>query len=592
MEQGDMEKNDKAATTDEPQLNYRGVKAMPFIIGNETFEKLGTIGTSTNLLVYLTTVFNMNSITATLLINIFNGTTNFAPLLGAFLCDTYFGRYNTLGFASVASFLGMLVLCLTAAIAKLHPPHCGTKEIGNCPGPTPWQMTFLLSSLGLLVVGAGGIRPCNLAFGADQFNPNTESGKRGISSFFNWYYFTYTFAMMVSLTFIVYVQSNVSWAWGLAIPTFLMLLSCVLFFVGTRIYVILKPEGSPLASIVQVIAAAVKKRQLKLPEQPWLSLFNHIPTITINSKLPYTDQFRFLDKAAIITLEDQVKSDGSAANPWRLCSMQQVEQVKCLVRVIPIWVSGSIYYVVIVQQQTYVVFQALQFDRRLGNTNFNIPAASYIIFTMLALTIWIPVYDRIIVPTLRRFTGKEGGITVLQKMGAGMVLAIITMIVSALVEERRRTLAITKPVGIDPRRGAISSLSGMWLIPQLSLVGLSEAFTVIGEVEFYYKQFPENMRSIGGSFLFAGFALSSYFSSFLVSVIHRTTSGAATGQWLPQDLNKGRLDYFYYLIAAIEVVNLGYFIICAKWYKYKGSGTSVHEVDMGKMQSEKEKPLV
>nr|XP_023905866.1 protein NRT1/ PTR FAMILY 2.11-like [Quercus suber]POF19226.1 protein nrt1/ ptr family 2.11 [Quercus suber] len=587
-----MEKNKKAVTTDEPQINYRGVKAMPFVIGNETFEKLGTLGTSTNLLVYFTTVFNMKSISATLLINIFNGTTNFATLLGAFLCDTYFGRYNTLGFASVASVSGMLVLCLTAAIAKLHPPHCETKEIGNCPGPTPWQMAFLLSSLGLLVVGAGGIRPCNLAFGADQFNPNTESGKRGISSFFNWYYFTYTFAMMVSLTFIVYVQSNVSWAWGLTIPTFLMLLSCVLFFIGTRIYVILKPEGSPLESIVQVIVAAVKKRQLKLPEQPWLSLFNHIPTSTINSKLPYTDQFRFLDKAAIRTPEDQLKTDGSAANPWRLCSMQQVEQVKCVMRVIPIWVSASVYYIVLVQQQTYAIFQALQFDRHLGNTNFDIPAASYTVFNMLALTIWIPIYDRIIVPILRRFTGKEGGITVLQKMGVGMVLAIITMLVSAVVEERRRTLALTKPVGIDPRRGAISSLSGMWLVPQLSLVGLSEAFTVIAGVEFYYKQFPENMRSIGASFLFVGFAVSNYLSSFLVSVVHRTTSGAATGQWLPQDLNKGRLDYFYYLIAAIEVVNFGYFIMCAKWYKYKGIGTSVHEVDIGKMQSEKEKPLV
>ena len=30
-----MEKNDKAATTDEPQLNYRGIKAMPFVIGNK-----------------------------------------------------------------------------------------------------------------------------------------------------------------------------------------------------------------------------------------------------------------------------------------------------------------------------------------------------------------------------------------------------------------------------------------------------------------------------------------------------------------------------------------------------------------------------
>nr|GMC74340.1 protein NRT1/ PTR FAMILY 2.11-like [Ipomoea batatas] len=85
--------------------NYRGIKAMPFVIGNETFEKLGTIGTSSNLLVYLTTVFNMKSITATNLINIFNGTCNFGTLLGAFLCDTYLGRYKTLGIASISSFL-------------------------------------------------------------------------------------------------------------------------------------------------------------------------------------------------------------------------------------------------------------------------------------------------------------------------------------------------------------------------------------------------------------------------------------------------------------------------------------------------------
>lgn len=184
----------------------------------------------------------------------------------------------------------MLVLTLTAAISKLHPPHCGPS--GPCSGPTSWQMAFLLSGLGFLVVGAGGIRPCNLAFGADQFNPNTESGKKGINSFFNWYYFTFTFAMMVSLTIIVYVQTNVSWAWGLAIPAFLMFLSCAMFFMGSKIYVKVKPDGSPLTSAARVIVTAVKKRRLQSPEQPWFSLYNHIPTSSINSKIPYTDQFR------------------------------------------------------------------------------------------------------------------------------------------------------------------------------------------------------------------------------------------------------------------------------------------------------------
>lgn len=593
-----MEKNEKAHTINglennhreamektEPEINYRGIKAMPFIIGNETFEKLGAIGTLSNLLVYLTTVFNMKSIAATTIINVFNGTTNFATLLGAFVCDTYFGRYKTLGFATVASFMGLLLIALTAAIPKLHPPHCG-KEETSCIGPTPWQMAFLLSGFGSLIIGAGGIRPCNLAFGADQFNPNTESGKKGINSFFNWYFFTFTFAQMVSLTIIVYVQTDISWAIGLAIPTILMFISGILFFTGSRIYVKVKASGSPMTSVVQVIVVAIKKRRLKLSEHPLESMFDYISPKSINSKLPYTSQFRFLDKAAIITPEDQVNLDGSAANPWRLCSMQQVEEVKCLVRVIPIWSSAIIYYVAIVQQQTFVVFQALQSDRRLGS--FKIPAASYVVFLMLGLTLWIPIYDRIIVPSLQKITGKEGGITILQRMGIGIFLSIITMLLSAFIEERRRNLALTRPsVGVEPRRGDISSFSGLWLIPQLTLAGLAEAFTSIGQVEFYYKQFPENMRSIGGSLFYCGMAMSSYLSSFLVSIVHRTTTKAATGNWLTEDLNKGRLDYFYYLIAALGVLNLGYFLVCAKWYKYKGTSSSAPEIGMETRQQEK-----
>ncbi|KAK6123267.1 hypothetical protein DH2020_042995 [Rehmannia glutinosa] len=277
---------------DEPEINYRGVKAMPFIIGNETFEKLGAIGTLSNLQVYLTTVFNMKRINATTLLSVFNGTTNLATLLGAYLCDTYFGRYKTLGFGSFASFLGLLVITLTAVFKNLHPPHCGLDD-AHCVGPTPPQTTFLLAGFGLMILGAGAIRPCNLAFGADQFNPNTVSGKRGIDSFFNWYFFTLTFAQMVSVTLVVYVQSDVSWPIGLGIPTVFMLISCFLFFMGTKIYVMVAPEGSPLTSIVQVAVVAAKKRRLKSPEQPWLSLFNYTPVKSINSRLSYTEQFRY-----------------------------------------------------------------------------------------------------------------------------------------------------------------------------------------------------------------------------------------------------------------------------------------------------------
>ncbi|GLT52062.1 hypothetical protein SLA2020_254240 [Shorea laevis] len=508
-----MEKSDK-----EEEINYGGWKVMPFIIGNETFERLGAIGTLANLLIYLTTVFNLKSITAATMINIFNGTTNFGTLIGAFLCDTYFGRYKTLGFAICASFVGLLTIQLTAAIPDLHPSHCGAQESSRCKGPTAGQTVFLLTGLGLVAVGASGIRPCNLAFGADQFNPKIES----------------------------------------------------VYFMGSKAYVKVKATGSPMTSVAQVLIVSIKKRKLNPPDQPSLSLFNYIPPKSINSELPYTDHFRFIDKAAILTPQDQINPNGSPADPWRLCSLQQVEEAKCLFRVFPIWASAILYYIVIVQQNTYGVFQAVQADRRLGSSHFQIPAATFTVFVMLGMTIFIPIYDRILVPFLRRLTGKEGGITILQRIGIGIFLSVVSMLVSAFVEERRRTIAITRPtLGFVPRKGAISPMSGLWLIPQFTLAGLAEGSATIGLVEFYYKQFPENMRSIAGSLFFCNMASSSYLSSLFIAIVHRATKRTATGDWLPEDLNKGRLDYFYYMIAGLGVLNMGYFLVCAKWYKYK-----------------------
>ncbi|KAL4584020.1 hypothetical protein LXL04_008610 [Taraxacum kok-saghyz] len=570
------------------ELNYRGVRAMPYVIGNETFEKLGTIGTSTNLLVYLTTIFNMKSITATNLINVFTGTCNFGTLGGAFLSDTYFGRYKVLGFASISSFLGMLVLTLTAAVTKLHPPHCVESP---CTGATSWQMAFLLAGFLFLIIGASGIRPCNLAFGADQFNPNTESGQRGIASFFNWYYFTFTFAMMVSLTVIVYVQADINWAIGLAIPTLLMFFSCAVFFWGSSIYVKVLPDGSPITSIFQVLVANFKKRDLAFPDEPETSLFNHVSLKSINSKLPYSKQLRFLNKAAIVTPNDKINADGSSGNRWTLCSIQQIEEVKCVIKTVPVWTSLIIYNVSLNQMQTYTVFQALQSDRRLKPGSFQVPAASYTVFQMLALTIWIPVYDQIVVPFLRRITKKPQGISLLQRIGVGAGLAIVTMVVAALVETKRRDEALSKPtVGFEKGKGAISSMSGYWLIFQLVIAGLSEAFTIIGFVEFFYKQFPENMRSFAGSFLFCGMGTSSYLSSFLISVVHRTTSEGGDGSrnWLAEDLNEAKLDYFYYLCTGLEVFNFIYYLIVAKWYKYKGTGDEgVDDVPLEDMPTQK-----
>ncbi|XP_059648898.1 protein NRT1/ PTR FAMILY 2.13-like [Cornus florida] len=551
-----------------------GWKSMPFVLGNETFERLATIGLLGNFLVFLMTQFHMDQASAASLLNIWSGVTNFAPLLGAFICDAYVGRFLTIAVSSFASLLGMVTLTLIVWISKLHPPPCTPQEVqlDRCKGPTTLHLGVLVIGLGLLSIGTGGIRPCSLPFGVDQFDATTDEGRKGINSFFNWYYATFTLVMLIALTVVVYIQDSVSWVWGFGIPTMLMCCSIVLFFWGTKMYVHVKPEGSVFSGIAQGVVAAYKKRHVKLPVDGEADGVFYDPPLaeTIVTKLPLTNQFRFLNKAAMI-MEGEVKADGSPTNQWRLCSIQQIEEVKCLIKIVPVWASGIICFTAIAQQATFTISQALKMDRHLG-PNFQIPPGSLVVISMVTVGLWIPFYDRVAVPYLRKITKLEGGITLLQRIGIGIVFSILSMVVAGLIEQMRRTYARshTRPNGVAP-------MSVMWLAPQLVLMGFAEAFNIIGQIEFYYKEFPENMRSVANSLFFCTVAGANYLSSFLITIVHGVTGKHGRPDWLAKDINAGKVDYFYFLIAGMGVLNLIYFLVVARRYNYKSSPQIIEE---------------
>lgn len=559
----------KTSTTSVLAKKPGGWKAMPFILGNETFERLAAFGLFANFMVYLTREFHLDQVNAANILNIWSGITNFCPLLGAFISDAYVGRFKTIAFASFSSLLGMVVVTLTACLPELHPPPCSPQQqsLNKCVKSSTPHLGVLLTGLCLLSIGSAGIRPCSIPFGVDQFDPTTDEGKKGINSFFNWYYTTFTVVLLITQTVVVYIQDSVSWKIGFAIPTICMLCSVILFFVGTKIYVHLKPEGSIFSSIAQVIVAAYKKRKVEVPSEKHVDgVFYDPPLIgtQVLSKLPLTNQFRGLNKAAVI-IEGELNPDGSRANKWRLVSIQQVEEVKCLVRIFPIWAAGILGFTSMAQQGTFIVSQALKMDRHLG-PKFQIPAGSLGVISFITIGVWVPFYDRIMVPALRRVTKHEGGITLLQRIGIGMVFSILSMVVAALVERVRRDLANANPspLGIAP-------MSVLWLAPQLVLMGLCEAFNVIGQIEFYNRQFPEHMRSMANALFSCSFAGASYVSSIIVTSVHHATRTRSHPDWLTNDINAGRLDYFYYLVAGIGVLNMIYFLYVAQRYQYKGS---------------------
>ncbi|KAG8376351.1 hypothetical protein BUALT_Bualt09G0054100 [Buddleja alternifolia] len=118
-------------------------------------------------------------------------------------------------------------------------------------------------------------------------------------------------------------------------------------------------------------------------------------------KLPLFHNYRYLNKACIIrNREKELKADGSASDPWSLCSALQVVVLKSLIELLPMWSTG-IMIAVTISQHTFPMLQTSTLNRCVIE-NFDIPLASFGLFGILTLTIWLTLYDRVLVPRLSK----------------------------------------------------------------------------------------------------------------------------------------------------------------------------------------------
>ncbi|KAL9241729.1 hypothetical protein vseg_015804 [Gypsophila vaccaria] len=528
-------------------------RACPFILGTECCERLAFFGIFLNLVTYLTQKMHEGNVSAARNVNIWTGTCSLTPLVGAFLADAYWGRYRTIGIFSLIYIIGMCILTLSASVPAFKPPEC----VGSvCPTATQGQYALLFGGLYLIAVGTGGIKPCVSPLGADQFDDTDpyETVKKG--SFFNWFYFSLSIGSLVASTFIVWIQENVGWGLGFGIPALFMGIAAVSFLSGTRMYRFRRPGGSPLTRICQVIVASLQKRKLDVPQDVSLlyEISDQHSAIAGSRKLEHTEELKFLDKACVIS--DSEKASAVSSDPWKLCTVTQVEELKILIRMLPIWATGFIYSAVYIQMSTIFVEQGTVMDRTFGS--LTIPAASLSTFLTISVLVLVPLYDKLLVPIARRFTNRRKGISELQRMGIGLLISILPMVCAALVEIRRLHLAKQH-----------SSLSIFWQIPQYLFLGMADVFTYVGQLEFFYDQAPDAMRSLGTALCLLETTVGSYFSSLILTVVTLATTGGSKPGWIPDDLNKGQLYNYFWLWAALSFLNLLLYVFFAMRYKQK-----------------------
>ncbi|XP_070051187.1 protein NRT1/ PTR FAMILY 5.7-like isoform X4 [Nicotiana tomentosiformis] len=476
------------------------------------------------------------------------------PLLGGFLADAYFGRFSTVLISTTVYLLGLLLLTMSRVVPSLKP--C---DSDLCHEPRKVHEAIFFLAIYLISIGTGGHKPSLESFGADQFDDDHPSEKKKKMSFFNWWNFGLCCGLLLGVTLIVYVQDRISWAMADLILTLVMASSLVIFIAGRPFYRYRKATGSPLTPMLQVLVAAIRKRNLHLPSNP--SHLHEIPKSETSQRrlLCHTKKLKFLDKAAI--LDDKQYSIEQQQNPWKLASVTKVEELKLVINTIPIWLTTIPFGICVAQAATFFIKQGVTLNRKIVH-NFEIPPASIFALAAFGMIISVTIYEKILVPVLRRATGNERGISILQRIGIGMIFSVSTMIVAALVERKRLNI-----VNKNPLEGS-ASMSVFWLAPQFLIIGIGDGFTLVGLQEYFYDQVPDSMRSLGIALYLSVIGAANFISSLLITIVdHITEKGGKS--WFGKDLNSSRLDYFYWLLATITAVNLCVYVFVARNYSYK-----------------------
>ncbi|KAJ0785544.1 putative proton-dependent oligopeptide transporter family, MFS transporter superfamily [Helianthus annuus] len=513
-----------------------------FIIGVEVAERFAYYGVESNLIIYLTGPLGQSTATAAENVNTWSGTASLLPLVGAFIADAFLGRYLTI---IIASLLYVLVLALLA-FSTLIPSNCTISIDGGSSCSPQLQVIIFFISLYLVAFAQGGHKPCVQAFGADQFDADDPEELKSKSSFFNWWYFGLCGGSTVGIFVVSYIQENLSWGLGFGIPCILMGFALIMFLSGTMSYRF-REQPQERSAFIRIGNVFVKAAQNWRTSYSSVSLQEH----------QHPHQFRFLNKALISCNESN--EDES------VCSIDEVEEAKAVLRLVPIWFSCLTYATVLSQTSTLFTKQGATMDRSIGST-FELPASSLQSFLSLSVVILIPIYGTILVPVTRTVTNIPSGITMLQRIGTGIFISIVSMVVGAVVESKRLKTACEYGLVDDPN--ATIPMKIWWLLPQYLLAGGSEVFTMVGMQEFFYDQMPSDLKSVGLVLYLSVMGIGSFLSGFLIAIVEKETGGDGDDGWISDNLNRGRVDYFYYLLTGISAGSFVIYIYAAKSYVY------------------------
>ena len=206
---------------------------IPYIVGNEAAERFSYYGMRAILFIFLTQYLHghdglkdtMSPEEASEWSHNFMAAVYLTPILGAILSDWLFGKYRTILVLSIVYCLGHAVMALVdfPQWTGIHP------------------RTVLACGLGLIAIGAGGIKPCVSAHVGDQFGPGN---KHLLPRVYGWFYFSINIGATASTLLIPILLNRFGPGIAFGVPGILMAIATFLFWTGRHDFVHIPAAGS------------------------------------------------------------------------------------------------------------------------------------------------------------------------------------------------------------------------------------------------------------------------------------------------------------------------------------------------------------
>ena len=381
------------------------------------------------------------------------------PLFGAWIADTYLGRFKTILYSVIVAEIGHLILVASSAPKVLDKPDTA---LG----------VFVLGIL-VMGLGTGTFKPNISPLIAEQvpqekMRVEVVKGERIIvdpavtmTRIYNYFYLFINIGALVGQISMVYAERYVGFWLAYLIPTVMFLVALPVLIYCKKFYILAPPSGNVIGPAFKLLFKALGRGFSINPLKTWRSwndgqMWQAVKPSTLGASAPKWYNF---DDAWV----DEVRRGFAACSVF-------------------FWVP--IFWLAYRQMDSNLTNMCA--TMKLGGVPNDILSN----LDPIAIIIIVPIMDTLVYPFLRR---KNIRFTPIKKIAAGFFIGSFSMVWASVLQYYVYKSSGFYETGDPDYKSPISvwAVTGVYV-----LIAISEIFASVTTLEYAFTKAPKNMRSL------------------------------------------------------------------------------------------------